>query len=539
MTAPGGQAHPAAVARALAAEADKPPRPLLLLLGLLVAIALWAVGHQLPFARAEHREPGCRALAVTAFVCFCWLTDAMPLAASSLIPLAFFPLLGVAPTRDIAPGYSDPVLYLFFGGFALAIGMQRWGLHRRLALRVILWIGTSPRRLVLGFMCASAFISTFTNNTATTLMLFPIAAAAVENLESARGFGDQRDRDHFALNVMLGIAFGCSIGGTATPIGTAPNALFFLQFAPYVEHGAPNPTFVHWTLCFLPLTLVFVPLMWLLFVRVLAPVGRGDAAAGARLREQALALPPMNPGEKRMLLLFLIAVGLWMTREDLDLGEWGRVPGWWNLLRPLGIDNAGYMAEGSVGVLVAILAFLIPVDRRRGEFLLDWQSAKTMPWDVLLLLGGGMAIARAFDQSGLSKALANLLQPVIGSSSPFVLVVAVCALMVLLTEFTSNTAITSLMLPVLKSAALTAQVDPRLLMLPATVAASLGFMMPAGTPPNAIVFATGLVPLRKMMWLGLWMDLLGIVLLALTVWFLVIPIMGVSITGCPAWAQGR
>jgi sodium-dependent dicarboxylate transporter 2/3/5 len=504
----------------------------------LVGIALYFAGSALTFPSGVDPVPGKLALGVTGFVATCWVTGALPLAAASLVPFAFFPMLGIMPTEKVAPAYSDPVLYLFFGGFALALGMQRWGLHRRLALRVIVLVGTAPRRLVLGFMSATAVVSMFTNNTATTLMFFPIAVAVVESMRGA-GCLPAAESRNFGIALMLGIAFASSIGGIATPIGTAPNMLFFSNFHdPYVKHnGAPAPTFLTWVACFLPLTIVMIPAMWILFVRVLCPVGRGTTGTGDAIRAEARALPPMGVAERRMLWLFLTAVLLWMTREDIDLGNLGRVPGWWRLLQVFGVPDSKYLGEGSVGVLVAILAFAIPVDARKGVFLLDWDSAKKMPWEVLILLGGGIAIARSFESTKLSGALANLLQPLIGNVSPFVLVLAICALMTFLTEFTSNTALAALMLPVLKSAAEAAQVDPRLLMLPATAAASLGFMMPAGTPPNAVVFGTGLVPLRRMVAIGFWMDLLGIALLTLLVWFVVIPVLGIDPKVCPEWAR--
>jgi sodium-dependent dicarboxylate transporter 2/3/5 len=245
----------------------------------------------------------------------------------------------------------------------------------------------------------------------------------------------------------------------------------------------------------------------------------------------------MGVAERRMLYLFATAIVLWMTREDIDLGNLGRVPGWWRLLQVFGVPDSKYLGEGSVGVLVAILAFAIPVDAKNRVFLLDWDSAKKMPWEVLIMLGGGIAIARSFETTGLSGALANLLQPLIGNVSPFVLVLAICALMTFLSEFASNTALAALMLPVMKSASEAAELDPRLLMLPATVAASLGFMMPAGTPPNAVVFGTGLVPLRRMVSVGFWIDLLGIVLLTLQIWFVVMPLLGIDPEICPPWAR--
>jgi sodium-dependent dicarboxylate transporter 2/3/5 len=522
-----GQASPQA-------SAPVDARPLVLLLGVVLAALVHLAVGLLPFPEEVPPGPARMAAAVTALTATCWLGNGLPLGPASLLPLALMPLLGALPIASVAPSYAHPILWLFFGGFVLAIGIERWGLHRRLALRIVALVGLEPSRLVLGFMIAGAFLSMWMSNTATTLLLFPIARALVDSLVRARAV-EGKGSEGFGFALLLGIAYACSAGGIATPIGTAPNALFLSFYGGYVAKGAPPIGFPQWMMLALPVTLILVPVIWLYLTRVSCRVPRAHPAARAILDEEIRALPPLSSAEKRMAGLFALVALLWITRQDFRLGEAFFIPGWWRLLP---VESAAAIGDGAVAVLVAILAFLVPSGRRKGEALMDWDHARRMPWDILFLLGGGVAIARAFEDTGLSAAIGLGLKPALESMPPLAMILMVCTLVTFLTEVTSNTAVIALLLPVLAGAAAAANVDPRLLLVPATLSASCAFMLPIATPPNAIVYASGLVPMAKMARTGIWMNLIGIVVITLVVWLVGTVVLGIDTGAMPDWGRG-
>ncbi|MCC6670134.1 MAG: DASS family sodium-coupled anion symporter [Planctomycetes bacterium] len=507
-------------------------RPRALLVGLALAVSSGWLATLLPFPEPEQAARGARAMAATVFTTTCWLTGAMPLAPASLLPLALFPLLGVQSTGAAAAGYSDPILWMFFGGFVLAMAIERCGLHRRLALRVIALLGLDPRRLVLGFFAAATLVSMWINNTAVTLMLLPIGAALVQRVQG-EALLPEREARSFGVCVLLAIAYGSSIGGVATPIGTAPNLLFYRNYQPYVDRGAPPFSFLDWMAAFVPFALGFMVLAWLVLARLLHRLGDAEPAVAQRLRAELRALPPMDSAERRVAWLFAGAVLLWITRADLRLGPGLHVAGWvsWIGLREQDV------LDGSIAVLVAILAFVIPSGRAPRERLMDWSTARQMPFEILFLLGGGVAIANAFEATGLSAAVGQAAAPTLASVPPFVAVALTCVGLTLLTEVASNTAITALMLPLLAATASTAGMDPRLLMLPATIAASCGFALPIGTPPNTVVFATGRLRMSDMVRAGILLDVLSAVILSLVFWFWALPVLGIDPQQRPGWVR--
>lgn len=502
----------------------KDAHPYRLLLGVALAVVLHALAGLLPYADGVDVGAAQMAAAVTALVAVAWLTGALALGAASLLPLVLLPLLGVMPIDQAATAYAHPIVVMYFGGFVLALGVERWGLHRRLALNIILRAGVKPGRLVLGFMVAAALLSMWLNNTSTTLLLLPIAVALVESMNRA-GAISEGGQKHFAFALLIGIAYACSIGGMATPIGTPPNAIFMGVYSPFEEAGAEPVTFLLWLAVGLPLVVVLLPLVWLLLTKVLAPLESGVPAARGVVETEARALAPMDHAERRMLGLFILVALLWTTRDDLDLGKIGTIPGWWHLFP---VENAKAIGDGAVAVFVAILAFLVPSGRKPGQALMNWGTAKKLPWDILLLMGGGIAIARSFEVTGLAEAVGLALKPVAGGLPPLLLVPLVCVGMTLLTEVTSNTATTALLLPILASTATALGIDPLLLMLPATFSASCAFMLPIATPPNAIVFSSGMIPMGRMARTGLWINLLGVVVITLVTWLIAVPVLGID-----------
>ena len=491
--------------------------------------------------RAFHMKA---AAAVTALIATWWICGTIPIAATSLLPIVLFPLLGVMRVDDTTIQYANHNIFLFMGGFILALAIERWGLHRRLALNVVNIFGTKRPRVVLGFMTASALLSMWISNTATAVMMLPIALAVVHALEQLDTSKDKVAQASFATALMLGTAYACSIGGIVTPIGTPPNIAFAGQFSRLFPDG-PEIGFGMWMLLFAPLALVFIPATWYVLVRWVCPIP--PAAAGATrdvIRQELARLPRLAGAERRVLYVFAAAAFLWITRS-IPVGPSDY--GWAALLERAFTPgdgsspwfHAAYIKDASVAIGVAIVLFLLPGDRTdtgQRQPLMDWETAQRLPWDILLLFGGGFAIAQAFRVSGLSDwcgdAFAGL-----QIQHPAGLLAATCGMLTFLTEITSNTATTQVMLPIVAEAAPGLGVNPLLLMLAATISASCAFMLPVATPPNAIVYGSGYVEMKTMVRAGIILNLIGIVLVTLLLLFWVAPLLGINPTETPAWAR--
>jgi sodium-dependent dicarboxylate transporter 2/3/5 len=505
----------------------------------LVAAVLLCVAAAVVFAPALSEMPRvARAtLATAVLMASWWITVAIPIPATSLLPLVLFPVFGVLTSKQTAVNYASEIIFLFMGGFILALGIQRWGLHRRIALHIVQIFGTNPSRMVLGFMVATAFLSMWISNTATSLMMLPIALAVVASLREVDG-----DRvKGFAPALLLGIAYSASIGGLATPIGTPPN-ISFLRISEILFPEAPTISFGSWFFAILPVVIVLLPIAWILLVRLFgyrAPSGSSSSGPGV-IAEEIRALGTMSGAERRMLWIFVITALLWITRGDLDLGTF-RIPGWASLVEAWlpGRFAAGHLHDATVAMGMALLTFLIPGERQpdgRRPALMDWDTAVQLPWGILLLFGGGFALALAFKESGLAEYFAASFARQVGGLPPFFLVIATCLLLTFLTEVTSNTATTEVLLPILAGTATAMGVHPLLLMLPATLSASCAFMLPIATPPNAIVFASGEVEIRDMVRAGLLLNLIGVVVIA-TLFFLVSSrLLGLDLSTIPLWA---
>jgi sodium-dependent dicarboxylate transporter 2/3/5 len=470
-------------------------------------------------------EAGRRTAAVIALMAVWWISEAIPIPATALVPIFAFPLLGICSTRDACAPYADPTNLFFLGGLMIAAAVERWGLHRRLALHVMNRLGGSPRQLVLGFMTATALISMWTSNAATTMMMLPIALAVIEHFEDR-----QLDtRAGFAPALMLAVAYAASIGGVGTLVGTPPNVIFAGSFARLFPE-APPIGFATWMMVGTPIAVVMTPLAWLFLTRIAFRVPASVAGSDDSVLRRTLAeLGPMSVPERRILIVFAATALLWVFRADLDVGL-ATLPGWTRLLPdPRAVDDT------VIAVGMATLLFLLP-SGEAGTRLLGDDWPKRVPWGVLVLLGSGFTLAAAVESSGLAAWLAGQLGQIARMPAPL-LVLAITALLVLLTEFTVNSAITALMMPVLAATAVGLQVDPRLLMIPATLAASFGFMMPGGTAPNAMVFASGRLTVAQMARAGLGLDLIGIVVITVVVYVIGIPLFGIATSGAPSWVH--
>jgi len=499
---------------------------------LFFVVLLWAPGIPLdPVQR--------KVAAITATTAVLWITVAIPVGAASLLPAVLFPLLGVMSARDTAPLYMQDLVLLFIGAFVIALGLERWNVHRRMALWIIARVGTSQRRLVLGFMCAAAFLSLWINNTATTLLMLPIALAVLDRVE-----GEGVRVSSFGLCLLLGVAYSASVGGMGTPVGTAPNQILLGQLDLRYPEG-PKITFAQWFLGWGPLVVLFVPLAWLCLTRLVFRIGRGDAVGREVIEEERRLQGPMSRPQIMMSCVFALTALLWVTRADIVIGSLS-VPGWSRLfLGPQASDPAWYaqhkndISDATVASLMAVLCFFLPGERGgRGEraHLMDWRTASRLPWEVILLLGAGFCIARGFDVSNLDERLGDALTPLLQGRSDWVVVGGVALFMSLLTEVTSNTATTAVLLPVVAAAGVKAGLNPLLVMVPATIAASAAFMMPVATPPNAVVFASRRVPVPQMVRAGLWLNLLTVALITLVFQFWVRRVWHIG-AALPDWAR--
>ena len=460
-----------------------------LFLGPVLAIAMLSSG-----APAGLTEAGWMTAAVGVLMATWWATEAVPIAATALLPIVVFPILGIASIQDTVPPYANKVIFLFLGGFIVAYAMQRWNLHRRIALIVLQHVGGNGRSLFGGFMLAAAVISMWVMNTSTTMMMLPIAVSIIGVIHNTVEHLDDKGKDHFQYALLLGIAYGATIGGMATLVGTAPNALLaaFMQ-----ESYGTEIDFASWMLVGLPLSALMLPLAWLMLTRVVFKVdfrtsGEGRAAL-RRLKEE---LGPVTVPERRVATVFVLMAVAWVTRPMLI-----KLPGL------SGLDDSVIAIAG------ALALFILPSGDRKDGLLLRWTYAERLPWGVLLLFGGGLTLASAVSRTGLAEWLGGTLQAVGTLPLPVIVIIA-AAMIIFLTELTSNTATTATFLPVVGAIAIEAGFDPIVLTVPVTFAASCAFMLPVATPPNAIVFGSGMLTIPKMVRAGIMLNLVGIVVVS-------------------------
>ena len=422
-------------------------------------------------------------LSIATLVVSWWIFEPIPIAATSFIPIIFLPLSGVLDQRAVSEAYGNPVILLLLGGFILSTALAKSGTHRRIALSMVRLFGIgSSRRLVFGFMAATALLSMWISNTATTLMMLPIALAVLERTRDER----------LALPLLLGIAYAASIGGIGTPIGTPPNLIFK---GVYQELFGQDVGFLRWMSIAVPVVVLMVPIAGLWLTRNL---GRG---AGAEIEPSG----PWRTEEVRLAILFGITVVLWVTRTE-------PAGGWTQLL------SLPYSNDAMVALMACVALFIVP--NGKGGRLLDWETAEQIPWGTLILFASGIALAKGFSESGVSEAMGNALA-VLGDVAPYLIVLAICLGVTFLTEATSNTATTTLLMPIMAATAVAVSADPLLFMIPAAMSASCAFMLPVATAPNIIMFSTGRVPIVRMVREGVVLNLLGAGVISVTCYLLI------------------
>ncbi len=437
--------------------------------------------------------------AVTILMAIWWATEAVPVAVTALLPLACFPMLGVTDFKTAALPYANPNIYLFMGGFILALGIESSGLHKRLALKMLIAVGNSGAKLIGGFMLVSAIISMWVMNTSTTLMLLPIGLAVCASVAETIPNFSQTDKRNFEISLLLGIAYAASIGGMSTLVGTAPN-IIFAGFM--LETYSLEISFTDWMKLGVPIATIMLFSSWYAITKIVYPVNFiASIETKLQLQNMLSDLGPLSKDEKKVLIIFSLAASAWMFRTLLD-----------NYVPFSGLTDAG------IAIIAALSFFLIPSENKQTD-LLTWEQANKLPWGLLVLFGGGLSLAASIGSSGLGGWIGQGLT-VLENVPSIVLILAVATMIIFLTEITSNVATTSTFLPVVGAVAVALGMTPIALTIPVVLAASCAFMLPVATPPNAIVFGSGKLTIPNMIRAGFALNIIGIFLVTLFAFFL-------------------
>ncbi|MDQ3101447.1 MAG: SLC13 family permease, partial [Bacteroidota bacterium] len=442
---------------------------------------------------------------LVAWMAVWWISEAVPLPVTSILPLIVYPLFGIDTVAATAANYGREIIFLFLGGFIIALGIEKSGAHKRIALHIVSFIGGSPSRIVLGMMVACAVLSMWINSTATALVMLPIALSLLDDEDAPLAV-----RQRMTIPLLLGVAYGSTIGGMATPVGTPPN-LILIEFLRLSD--LPAIGFAQWMSFGVPVAAIYLALGWLVITRIAFNVGTARLGEQDSVNARLRALGKPRKDEVRALVVFSVVALAWITGDDLQLSEESSISGWRTLTGFTAVTDA------AIAVLGAIVLFLIPsaerdpeLDRKKeGTALMSWPFAEArVPWGVLLLLGGGFALAAGVDHSGLAAIISEAMSG-LGALSPVLLIGAIVLIVCVLSELGSNSATASLVIPIVATMATQWHLEPGDLLIPATLGASLGFMLPVASPMQTLVFGTGRIPVRQMVRAGAWMDAIGII----------------------------
>lgn len=465
--------------------------------------------------------------AIAVLMALWWVTEAIPIGLTSLLPIILFPIFGVLNGKAISNAYINYVIFLFIGGFFMALALEKWGLHKRIALKILSFLGGSPFKILLGFMLASGFLSMWMSNTATAMMMLPIVFSVTTALEETH---DKKTLGKFTTSVLLGVAYGCSIGGIATLVGTPPN-LSFVRIFEIIYPNAPEISFGQWVVFALPLSIVmFIVSLFVLYF-MFKPKKDIEVLNKSFFKQKYKELGTVSPEQKRVFFLFLLLIFLWVFRKPLNLGSFS-IPGWSSVF-----PEPKFINDGTVAIFISALLFIIPSsDKTNNEGLITWKIVSKIPWSIVLLFGGGFALAKGFIDSGLSTYIGEQLKTA-GNMSNINLLFIVTGIMTFLTEFTSNTATTEMMLPIAAGLTNEIQINPLFLMIPITLAASMAFMFPVATPPNAVVFGTGRLKISDMVKAGFLINIIGIICVVLFAYFWGATIFDIDPNSMPEWSK--
>ncbi|MEN8138524.1 MAG: SLC13 family permease [Bacteroidota bacterium] len=477
------------------------------------------------FADLKPGEPAITyTLAIAVLMAIWWASEAVPIGVTALLPVILFPLFGIMDGKDVSAAYINHIIFLFIGGFLMAIAMEKHNLHRRIALKILLLTGTGFAKVLFGFMLATAFLSMWMSNTATAMMMVPVAISIISK---SGEYLEKNDAVKYSTGLLFGIAYGASIGGIATLLGTPPN-LSFTRIFSIIFPEAPEISFTQWFVFALPISMVMFFIAWVLLYFMYRPKNE-VSGSDEIIEKQYSKLKIMSYDEKAILFMFITLALLWIFRAGVKFDSFN-IPGWVELF-----NKPKYINDGTVAIVVAFILYLIPSKNPNYTRLLETGDIAKLPWHIVLLFGGGFALAQGFVESGLAIWFGEQLQ-FIGQLPPLLIIALTALLMSFLTELTSNTATTEMILPILAGIAVKIQVNPLVLMLPATLAASLAFMLPVATPPNAVVFGTNKLKVIDMVRTGVWLNFIGVAIVTTGVYFFAIYVFDIDITEMPEWA---
>jgi sodium-dependent dicarboxylate transporter 2/3/5 len=465
------------------------------------------------FVNSPDLNPAAQAmLGLAAWMAIWWISEAIPIAATAFLPLILMPLLGILPIADVSENYMHPTVLLYMGGFLLATGIEKWSLHRRIALNIINLIGTDLRKIVLGFILATGFLSMWISNSATSLMMLPIGLAVVNQFKDQLGSSKLAISENLGKAIMLGIAYSASIGGVATLIGTPTNIILASVVSDLYNYEIG---FNEWMMFGLPLSLVMLFICWYYLVNFANPLPAKFSLSDGKniIKTQLIALGKITYEEKMVMIVFGLVCFSWITRSFL-------------------LQQFLPELDDTIIVLVGVIALFIIPSSKEGERILDWKTAERIPWGVLILFGGGLALAAGFKETGLAEWIGTRFTLIEGISF-FLLLLIIITSVNFLTEVTSNVATASMLLPILASVALKLDLHPFGLMVGATLAASCAFMLPVATPPNAVVFGSGYLQMKDMVKAGFWLNIISIILVTLMVYFVLPVIWGIDLLSNP------
>ncbi len=479
------------------------------------------------FLNLNPQKPAATAtLAVALLMAVWWIFEVVPLAITSLLPIFLFPMLGIMNGKAVSSAYFNDIIFLFIGGFMVALAMQRWNLHRRIALRILMITGTSPAKILFGFMLATAFLSMWISNTATTMMMIPILLSIIEQLSENL---DKKSADKFTVGLLLGVAYSASIGGVATLVGTPPNPIF-VKMLDILFPKAPEVSFSSWFLFAFPLSVIIFVITWVYLYSLYKPQKASHQKINASsFLEQYHKMGKLGYEEKIILINFLMMAVLWMTRSGLTIGNFS-FHGWSSLF-----SKPQYFNDGTVAILMGTVLYFIP-SKSENSLIMNWETSKKLPWDIVLLFGGGFALAYGFKQSGLSEWFGHALS-FVSNFPPLFMIFIIAIMMTFLTELTSNTATTQILLPIMGALAVSLKINPMLLMIPATISASMAFMLPVATPPNAIIFGSNKISVAQMAKTGFALNIVCAILITLFTYYYAPVVFNMSFHGLPAWAH--
>jgi sodium-dependent dicarboxylate transporter 2/3/5 len=465
-------------------------------------------------------------LAVALLMAIWWISETIPLAVTALVPLVLFPALGILDGKEVSETYMNHIIFIFVGGFMMALAMEKWNLHKRIALKLLVFIGVGPGRILLGFMIATAFLSMWISNTATAMMMIPIVISVIVSLEESLSAGSV---SRYATGLFLAIAYSASVGGMATLVGS-PTNLVCPRILTLLYPDAPDISFTGWLEFALPISLIMLVAIWVIIYFRFKPKERWDHIDKEHFRKAYRDLGKTSYEQRMVFILFVILALLWITRTGFTVNNFA-IPGWAHLF-----NVPDYINDGTVAMFISVILFIVPARTERGARIMDWKTAQRLPWNIVLLFGGGFALALGFQSSGLAVWFGEQLLWTKGIH-PYLILLAVVTLMSFLTELTSNVASTQMLLPVFASLAISSGNNPLLLMIPATIASSLAFMLPTATPPNAIIFGTNRIRISSMVRTGFVFNIIGVLIVVLITWLLGHRALDLDLGIIPGWAR--